>query len=73
MRPTRVLDEQSCLVDDYECTDPGQTHVIRDGWKGIALNDPQYCVRCTRRLWFDVDRRTWFAQKQVYRIDEEPA
>lgn len=64
--------EQSCFVDDYDCTDPGQTHVIRDGWKGYTRNDPHYCVRCIRHLWFNDERRTWFARKRTYRIDEEP-
>lgn len=62
--------DQICTIDDYECTDPGQTHVIRDGWKGIMLNDPHYCIRCTRRLWRT--EQGWYARRHAYRIDEEP-
>lgn len=70
MRFVLPLAHQTTYVQDYECTEPGQTHVARDGWK--SFNNAQVnCVRCGTRLWLNVPKG-WFSYQLAYHIEEDP-
>lgn len=62
--------DQLTFIQKYECTEPGQTHVARDGWKSLA-NTEVNCVRCGLRLFLDVSEG-WHSYQPAYRIEEEP-